>query len=58
MDSLDPKKDESMHKHLEVLISELKKDLDGECLRILEGWEEKKNAMQQMNISIWCAAGK
>ncbi|MCB0525284.1 MAG: methylmalonyl-CoA mutase family protein [Lewinellaceae bacterium] len=42
MDSLDPKKDESMHKHLEVLISELKKDLDGECLRILEGWEEKK----------------
>ncbi len=24
------------------LITELKKDLDGECLRILEGWEEKK----------------
>ena len=29
----------AQHTHL---ITELKKDLDGECLRILEGWEEKK----------------
>jgi len=28
--------------HHSKLITELKKDLDGECLRILEGWEEKK----------------
>ncbi len=28
--------------HQSALITELKKDLDGECLRILEGWENKK----------------
>ncbi len=28
--------------HQSALITELKKDLDGECLRILEGWEDKK----------------
>jgi isobutyryl-CoA mutase len=27
---------------LQTHLDELKKDLDGECLRILEGWEEKK----------------
>ncbi|MBP6811725.1 MAG: methylmalonyl-CoA mutase family protein [Saprospiraceae bacterium] len=30
------------NKVLQAQFEELKKDLDGECLRILEGWEEKK----------------
>ena len=42
LDSLKPGKDAVIISHLETLITELKKDLDGECLRILEGWEEKK----------------
>jgi methylmalonyl-CoA mutase len=42
LDSLKPGKDEVIISHLQKLITELKKDLDGECLRILEGWEEKK----------------
>ena len=42
LDSLKPGKDEVIISHLNTLITELKKDLDGECLRILEGWEEKK----------------
>ncbi len=33
---------ETLLTHNSKLITELKKDLDGECLRILEGWEEKK----------------
>ncbi len=42
LDSLKPEKDETLIAHLSTLLTELKKDLDGECLRILEGWEEKK----------------
>ncbi|MCC7467470.1 MAG: methylmalonyl-CoA mutase, partial [Saprospiraceae bacterium] len=40
--SLDAQKDAVLVEHLDKLITEVKKDLDGECLRILEGWEEKK----------------
>ncbi|MCC6279991.1 MAG: methylmalonyl-CoA mutase family protein [Saprospiraceae bacterium] len=32
----------SLIPHSSFLIQELKKDLDGECLRILESWEDKK----------------
>jgi len=42
LDSLDPKKDAAFIENLSSRITELKKDLDGECLRILEGWEAKK----------------
>lgn len=41
--SLDATKDAVLVEHLNKLITEVKKDLDGECLRILEGWEEKKS---------------
>lgn len=43
LDSLKPGKDEVIIGHLSNLITELRKDLDGECLRILESWEEKKS---------------
>ncbi|MDO8365708.1 MAG: methylmalonyl-CoA mutase family protein [Saprospiraceae bacterium] len=42
LESLKPGKDEAIIGPISALITELKKDLDGECLRILEGWEEKK----------------
>ena len=42
LDSLKPGKDELIIHHLTTLIADLRKDLDGECLRLLEGWEEKK----------------
>lgn len=42
LDSLKPGKDEVIIHHLSTLIADLRKDLDGECLRLLEGWEEKK----------------
>jgi len=32
----------SLAQHLEKVYKDTEKDLDGECLRILEGWEEKK----------------
>ena len=32
----------SIAQHLEKVYQDLEKDLDGECLRILEGWEDKK----------------
>jgi methylmalonyl-CoA mutase len=41
--SLNAQKDAVLMEHLNKLITEVKKDLDGECLRILEGWEEKKS---------------
>jgi isobutyryl-CoA mutase len=42
IDALDTQKDAAIIAQLSERISDLKKDLDGECLRILEGWEEKK----------------
>jgi methylmalonyl-CoA mutase len=42
LDSFHPEKDAPLIAHLSTLIAELRKDLDGACLRILEGWEEKK----------------
>ena len=42
LDSLKPGKDEVIIHHLTTLIADLRKDLDGECLRLLEGWEDKK----------------
>jgi methylmalonyl-CoA mutase len=32
----------ALAENLDIAFNDLKKDLDGECLRILEGWEEKK----------------
>ncbi|MFN0216246.1 MAG: methylmalonyl-CoA mutase family protein, partial [Saprospiraceae bacterium] len=32
----------SIAQHLEKIYQDTEKDLDGECLRILEGWEERK----------------
>jgi methylmalonyl-CoA mutase len=42
LDSFHPEKDATLIVHLSTLMAELRKDLDGGCLRILEGWEEKK----------------
>ncbi len=42
INALDPAKDAGLIADLSGRVAELKKDLDGECLRILEGWEEKK----------------
>ena len=44
LDSFKPGKDDALIAHLSTLLTELKKDLDGECLRILEGWEKKKKS--------------
>jgi methylmalonyl-CoA mutase len=38
----DKRTDSSFIIHHSSLLEDLRKDLDGECLRILEGWEEKK----------------
>jgi isobutyryl-CoA mutase len=35
-------KNATLTETLDAHFNELKKDLDGECLRVLEGWEEKK----------------
>jgi methylmalonyl-CoA mutase len=43
LESLKTDKDQVLAERLAVLITELKKDLDGDCLRILEAWEEKKS---------------
>jgi len=42
LDAFNPEKDAQLVAHLSALITELKQDLDGHCLRLLEGWEEKK----------------
>ncbi len=41
-DSASDGKGAEYHSAIQTRYNELKKDLDGECLRVLEGWEEKK----------------